>query len=332
MYSKWFKRGLFAVFGLILIFAFQNCSPANFDVGISRNSLSKTLGSSDSGNGGAYEGKITIYNAYDSVRPCAEIGANSKPLPNHQIQETQVSLKLVRENCVDLPTPKDLDASQVSGLGTSQITYSGISYSELTVLNDFDVVAGSCPAGKTLNSNAVRNNLIIAGLNLFDGVWDQSQNVDVSSAGSLGSLPRFNITRNTNSYWYERPQQPVNVVSGVDYSFTFLVMKQNIQEVLISGYYNSSTMLNAYFNLDTGIGRDVGSSGINNVSFASRPFSGGYIVTVFFTSPLSAPITIGVAPGPLLGPNLIFDNPQGQAGDSVAATAFQLEQVSNYCQ
>lgn len=324
------KAGLIFALGLLMAIGFQNCTPAQFDKTISQASK-MTLGVS--GNGEPYEGKPTIYNAYNLAQPCVEKGANQKPLPNHQIHHTPNYLKLVRENCSDLAIPKDVSPAEVTVEPIpGQISYAGVSYSEQAILNDFDVVAASCPAGMTLKSNAARNNLVISGLHLFDGVWDQSEGVPVTMTGSLAGMPRFHFTRTADGLqWYERPQQAVPVVSGNTYAYTFLARKENVPDIYIGGYYNPDVILEAYFNLDTGISRDVGSRGVSNISFSSRPFSGGYIVTVFFTSPLSAPITLGVAPGPALGPNLLMDLPQGQAGDSIAVTSFQLEEVSQYC-
>src|SRR5690349_2373195 len=145
MNTRMIKRQSLAIaVGFLLTLGFQNCTPVDF--ANFQSQASKGLG--NTGNGGPYEGKLAIYNSFEVARPCLEMGANLKPLPNHQIFQTQTNFNLVRENCQDLKIPKTLASADVTWDQSGQMAYAGHRFAEQSALGEFDVVAGSCPVGR----------------------------------------------------------------------------------------------------------------------------------------------------------------------------------------
>jgi hypothetical protein len=316
-----------------LVLTLQNCTPAQF--GESLLSMSPTKAS---GNGGVYEGKPDIYYHYETSAPCSDRGANGKPLPNKQIfivRSGQTSIpQLVRENCSDLAVPVNLasDSLVFFNDGSGNFSYQGESYKAYTPASDFEVVAAGCPSGYVQRIGGAHQNLLQYSQDFFSSPW-QFNGIQGMLMGSLGSLPRFQLLRNDSSTleWWRRVHQPVTLEAGKTYAFTFYAQKGTVSEAYFSGAQTNNLAINVYFDLTTGAGRDVSSGGFNNLSFASRPFSGGFILTTYFTASQTFVNYVGVTAAAPAGPNGINDGPMGQVGDSIFATAVQLEDVNNFC-
>jgi len=324
---------LLSISALALVLAYNNCTQTAFKKAISQTAFM------NSGNGGAYEGKLTRYASFDVSQPCLEMGSNLKPLPNKQIHlfenSSQSSLELVREQCKDLKTPQAIPPEAVTISSTGELTYSGSKFSAQELPGDFDIVAASCPAGYLPQANAVRTNLFNNAFNIMAPYWWYPQGLVGTLTGSLGSLPRFQVLRQTSEAleFYHRPHQEVALTAGTEYAFTALVQQENVKDAYLSGWYQNGMDMNVYFDLNTGVGKDVGSIGTTDLRFSSRPFSGGWILTIYFTAPTSGINALGVTTGPPVGPNGINIQPQpsAQIGDSISVTALQLEELSSFC-
>jgi hypothetical protein len=105
-------------FVILLQVVFLNCSRTQFD-----QSGNNESAQTDSGNGGNYDGKIS-YVLSDLNHLCAD----GNPIQARIVRSGAIYL-LVRENCTDLTTPRNLDSASVS-LDTTGIflTYQGQKY------------------------------------------------------------------------------------------------------------------------------------------------------------------------------------------------------------
>lgn len=306
---------------------FQNCSHPSVTHG------AKSTGSANlSGNGDAYEGRLTRYNLVEQ-QPCPESGANGQPLPNRQIHlmgtPPNARAFMVRENCSDLPAPVALDSSLVTVGSNGQLTYESQVYTELTVVGDFDVVAASCPSGMSPRSGGTHVNLLQDSQNLSSQAYEIPTGIGSSLTGSLGGLPRYEIVRNdsANLDFWRRVSQVLAMKGGKRYAFTFFA-KPGTSVWAGFGFYEAMSLtFTLAINLSTGAVRDDGTVGVQNVSVTSRPLSGGRIVTVYFDLPQDAAYgASGVFP------STASSAAYGNFGDSIYATAMQLEDVSNFCQ
>ena len=321
---------------LFLVFLFQSCSLTKFKGDFLANSLTP---STDSGNGGAYEGKPTPYHHFDMNNSCRDIGANGKPLPNKTIflykSIPGSSPQLVRENCSDLVAPINLPLAslQFANDGSGNFTFAGEAFNTPAVVSDFTVVAGACPTGYSAIVGATRKNLLQSSQDLLFSPWFYEPGVHGLQQGSLGGLPRYEIIRDDPAalQWYRRVHQGVPLLAGKTYAFSFFAQPGTKNEAYLSGWQAGNLALNVYFDLNTGAGRDVGTVGFSNLSYSSRPLSGGMIVTSYFTATVDAINYIGITPAAPAGVNGINDGPMGAVGDSIFSTALELEDVSNYC-
>lgn len=106
----------FAFFILTLALCFQNCSPGKFGGGSSL--------ASGGGNGESYDG-LTRYFYLDQANACSQVDASGQPLPNAEIDLSNQSAELVRNNCLALNPPQSLPMSQLrpTNDGTGDIIY-----------------------------------------------------------------------------------------------------------------------------------------------------------------------------------------------------------------
>ncbi len=313
-----------------MVLSYQNCSRVEF--GDARTKLSMGGG----GNGDGYEGKPGIWEHY-TPQVCSDIGANGQPLPAKEIfLFASGNAQLVRENCVDLSPPQNLDPGQVqivSGGATQILAFNGDSYTSVAG-GDFAVVASQCPAGMSMRASPVRSNIFGDSQYLVDASpnWWIQPGLTSSLVGSMASLPAWEINRATvDSESWRRASQVLPLTADRLYSYTFYARAGTTDEVGINIWqcgvtYPCLPHMNVYLrlNLTTGVVETLDPSGTSSLSTAVRPFAGGTIVTVFFTPTGSFETDIGVMPF-----SATYIAPQN---DSIVVTGFQLEEVSNYCE
>lgn len=308
----------------LLLLPFQNCSTPKFDT--------SQLKSYNSGNGDAYEGKLTRYSHNNNS--CTEIGANGQPLPDRMIyvfgEYPNIQAQLVRQSCSDLEVPLNIDVAQLQFTGTNgtgNLTYQGISYQPLVAIGDFDVVAAACPAGRAPLASPRRVNLLQASQNLTDPAWMTVDGIGATMTGSLGSMPRYQILRNDPNYtdFWRRLGQVLPLPAGKTYAFSFLAKADSSQWAGFSFYEAMDYTFTLSVNLATGQVRDDGYQGLT-ARTVSRAFSGGRFITIYFTTPRPASYAaVGVYP------STPTTNDNGQYGDSLFATAIQLEDTDAFC-
>jgi hypothetical protein len=319
-----YKRLSMALLVTLLLIPYQNCSRSKFS--------SDATATQYSGNGDAYEGKLTRYSHFDNK--CTELGKNGQPLPDRMIyvlgDYPKIKAQLVRENCLDKNVPVDLNISQIqfSGPdGTGDVVYQGVNYQMLAPSGDFDVVAASCPAGRAPLSSPKRVNMLLASQNLTDPAWDPVDGIGVALNGSLAGLPRYQILRDDPNYvdFWRRVGQVRPLQAGRTFAFSFLAKAGTSDWAGFSFYERMDYTFTLSVNLSTGQVRDDGNVGVPSVQTVSRVFGGGRFITIYFTT--TGPVSygaLGVYPSVATGQPYKF-------GDSISATAVQLEDVSTFC-
>jgi hypothetical protein len=315
---------------------YQNCTasgPITF----------KSLAMSGGGNGEGYEGKLSIYSYTSPTSPCTDLDNNGKPLPNSQIfHYSSQNLKLVRETCKDI-TPVQINPNSVQITnGGNTIIYQGLDYLAPD-RGDFAVVKAQCPTGMVEKPTAQRVNLFqdsqfVSGDNVFkfDSGWWIQDGIATTQVGSLAGLPSWTIYRNstTSDYW-KRATQPVTIAAGKMYSYTFLARKGTIDKAGLFLYQCGVQPCNprqinivVSFDLTQKTYAVVDSTGDANFKVSMRPLGDATIITVYFTpSGVTEILDGGVMPYDSTNTNYY-----APMGDAIEATAFQLEDVSNYCQ
>jgi hypothetical protein len=326
---------LFVAF-FAMVLSYQNCTSGS-------TITFKSFASSGGGNGEGYEGKLAIYSYTSPTEPCADLDNSGKPLPNSQIfHYSSQNLKLVRKTCKDItPIQIDPNAVQISN-GGNTITFGGLDYLAPD-RGDFAVVKAQCPTGMTPKANPVRVNLFqdsqfVTGDNVFkvDSGWWIQDGIATTQIGSLAGLPAWTIFRNTTTsdYW-KRATQPVTIPAGKMYSYTFLARKGTIDKAGLFLYQCGVQPCNPRqinivlsFDLTQQTFAVVDSTGDPNFKATMRPLGDATIITVYFT-PTGVTDILDGGVMPYDSTNTNYYAPMG---DAIQATAFQLEEVSQYCQ
>lgn len=272
------------------------------------------------GNGDGYTGKPSPYDFRNVNQACLEKGANGKPLPNEQIFIFPSGLaQLVRQNCLDI-APIPLSSDQYSVLVNGDLVYQNRTFVANVSQSAFDVVAASCPAGKTLLPTPVRTSLVKSPLDLFSDDWARDQ-LKVTLEGSLASLPVYKVERVDPSAlesWHRMNQSP-HFVAGQDYVFSFFAKPDATEKVMFTSYYNTVQDLRIEFDLITGNARVDSSLGVTNLTTQTKILGGGLYISIYFKSDSDINANIGIASS-------------GEfVGSFISVTALQLEKISNFC-
>lgn len=327
----------FALFAMavIMVVGFQNCSaPKRFG--------SQGSNTQMSGHGEGYSGKTELFAYFDSRQPCSKFDRYGRPLPNFQIfyqlkaGSTIRAPHLVRKTCQDID-PLEIDPKEITASDSSSITYQGMTFGELTTNGDFDVVASSCPAGKSPIAGAVRKNIFVSAFdwtNLSNGAWFWHQGVIANLYGTIQSLPSYVISRNDPAALngYERASQFHNLQPSTDYVFSFVARPGTVNGATVRATRGSIAPdyegLAVDFNFQTGTASVRNNTGLPGATATMVPFGNGYLCTLYFRTTsmtaFTAPMEIGVGP--------MDAGYVARVGDSVIATAAQLEPVSEFCQ
>lgn len=327
---------LLALVFVVQVVLFQNCGPMT--------NFSGAPKAQSSGNGDAYTGKPDPYRYFDSASPCADLDRNGKPLPNDQIQyqrslvTTGLDPFLVREQCADLATPAPIASSEIQPIGgsTSSFMYKSKLFSNQVVPAEFDVVAAACPAGLTPRTGVSRSNLFAFGqdwMNIGSPGWFIHQGIGVDLYGSINSVKSFQVRRNNASFLedWRRVSQFQTLAANTRYAYSFLARPGTVSKATFHVVRNgppANESLSVTFDVQNGGAVVDWAVNFSNVTFTSNPVGNGYFTTVYFTTSASANLTssdLGVAPS-------TNGATSGAFGDSINATAAQLERVGDFCQ
>lgn len=271
-------------------------------------------------NGEGYGGKPTPYDFLDPKRVCADVGANGKPLPTSQIFVlSDKSVQLVREGCADTK-PRTLAASEYSFAPNGDVVYQNQTFTRNTTQDPFDIVAATCPSGRTPLANPVRTSFLAEPLDLQAPVWE-SAGLAVTLEGALASLPLYQVQRNDPTMlegWHRMAQSPI-LTSGEAYVFSFYAKPDSSARALFTSYYPGVQDFRIEFDLVTGAATVQSAVGVKLLSTKAQSFAGGLYINIYFESLNNTSANIGVASaGEFLG-------------SSISMTALQFEQVSNFC-
>jgi hypothetical protein len=324
----------------LLIASFQNCTRT--DTGFK----SKTTEySSASGNGDGYSGKPggDLYRRYDDQTPCVDLDRYGKPLPNEQIfyqSKSPTGPKepyVVRQNCSDV-TPQPIASTDLKYDGSGSLIFKGQSFAGFQATADFQVLAAACPAGKSPIANAARTNLIVNSQDwteqpVYQG-WMWHAGIVAILNGSIKSLPAYNLVRTDPAFpeEFRRISQIKKLNASTDYSFSFLAKKGtrdliNFRYYRVDGATGNEEYIIIDFNLVTGTSSIRLNSNLAPAKVTMTPVGEGYFCTVYFTtSPTAAEnySDVGFSPTAVNGVTHV--------GDSVYATAAQLEATGGFCQ
>lgn len=322
---------------LVVTVSFQACHPilfTNSDSSSGTPSAKFASNNTSQGNGDSYGGKLTVYNHLNVSQPCAERGKDGRALPNAQIFISgPTTALLVRDNCADLDTPVAIQMSDLQFLqdGTGDILYQNQRFAILLpqLQNDLSTVAANCPAGLTPIASPNRTNLMQSSQLLTDtNVWWNHIGIGTSLDGSFGGLLRFEISRNDAGnldYWRRIHQSDFPLTPNRTYAYSFLAKPKAVNEAMFSLSVSGISSLSLIFNLQDGSYTEQQRLNIPNYSVTSVPFSNGRFYTVYFTMPATtASSVIGITPNGIL-------TTTAAVGDSISATAVQLEDVSTFC-
>lgn len=338
-FRRYMRRALLLFVALFPIVAFQNCTQ---NVGFSSQKEPQRY---FSGNGDGYSGKIGLFRHFDTTQPCAQADRLGNPLPNSQIfyqwpaNASAKSPHLVRSHCRDI-APIELQASEIqfSPGSDSVLTYDGKTFNAFEPPGDFDVVANACPVGKTPMAGAVRSNLLVSSLDwtlqTSSQGWIHHQGISVNLNGSIESLPGYMISRNDPNALdgFRRASQVVDLQPSTDYAYSFLARAGSINGASFRMFRGGATQAQnegivADFNFLTGVASVRDNANMPSVTVAIAPVANGYLCTVYFRTSVAgdqSQIELGVSP---LDQNYI-----ASAGDSIVATAAQLEPINGFCQ
>jgi hypothetical protein len=307
-------RNLAILSMLLILLPFQACTNQLVFSTLGGNALTAGI------NGEGYGGKPTPYDFADQNSRCSEIGANGKPLPNSQIFLFASGLaQLVRENCTDIQ-PRPLSSQEYSVDSSGNILYHNQIFIPNVNQTPFDVVAASCPAGKTMLTNPVRLSLMREPLDLQASMWEHP-GLAVNLEGSLASLPLYQVQRNDPNAlesWH-RMAQSLIFETGQSYVFSFYVKPDATEKVMFTSYYPNLQDFRVEFDLITGAATVYSTIGVNLISTKAQNFAGGLYINIYFQAQNNVHANIGMASS-------------GQfLGSSVSATALQVEKLSNFC-
>lgn len=317
-----------ALFVALVVVPYQNCSRVDMKAVRMQNSSSSGGG----GNGDGYEGKPGIYDHAIVANPCSDKGANGQALPNNEVfLYKDGTADLVRKNCVDLTPPQSIDPSTLTyNSQTKTVTVGTETFNE-RVQTDFDVIAAQCPGGMTGKPIALsqRVNMLGDSQYLLSSNWMIDSALSRTLVGSMASLPAFQIFRQTtaNEYWRRILQVPF-LTANKYYAFSFFMKVDSIDKVVVNFQQCKGTGCAPQMNFEL-VSESINSqivnpTGTNGATYSIRSFAGGRIITVYFHPDSTYPTEMGIAPWSELSAS-----PQGE---SILATALQLEDVSTFCQ
>jgi hypothetical protein len=254
------KRAQLSLFlSLAIVLAYQGCG--NHLSFISPESIAANKSEN---NGDGYTGKPSPYDFRTSTEPCLDKGANGKSLPNAQIFIFPTGgAQLVREQCADI-TPRPLSSQEYTVLPNGDLMYQNQTYASNLNLGDFDVVAASCPPGKSVLANPVRESLIAPPLYLQDSGWAHP-GLTINWDGTLASLPVYKIERtNPNQLQaYNRMNASLRMNANETYVFSFFAKTDPTEKVLFTAYYPNNHDFRVEFDLLTGSPTVQSISGVN---------------------------------------------------------------------
>jgi hypothetical protein len=329
---NYFKIAYLAAAFVLLVAGFQNCSrPTKF-------------GSVDSaqfsGNGDGYTGKPILFRRFDPGNPCSGKDSLGHALPNDQIffqGDLNEPLKphLVRNKCADI-APVELASADITlNAEGDKLSYKGMSFDGFRPAGDFDLVAASCPAGRTPKSGVTRTNLFFNSQDFSESPsgWNWHFGIVALLDGTIMSLPSYQLVRNdaNNLQGYNRISQYPILQPNTEYTFSFLARKGSMSSISFRSYHaapvdpNQNEYLIVDFDLNNGTYAVNGQYNLAAPEVSIVPMGNGYFCTIHYkTGVLPADSTdIGLAPSA---------GAYGAVGDSVIATAAQLVPTGQFCQ
>lgn len=316
---------------LVNTVAFQNCS-------INTRFSTPSTVSQHSGHGEGYSGKGDFFQNFDPQQPCAQVDRLGKTLPNSEIffqykPNTMTKAPyLVRNECREID-PIELNPAETIAAGPDTLIYQGNTFSVFTPSGDFDIVASACPVGKSLIPNAARVNLMSSSLDWTSRSWSLHQGISVGLNGSIQSLPSYLIARNdpANLEGYERASQYIDLQPNTDYAFTFVARGGTVggatARITRGSSYPNYEGLTVDFDFSTGLSSIRSNVNLPQASVSMVPIGNGYLCSVYFRTSaggFQSPAEVGVAP--------MDSNYTAKVGDSIFATAAQLEPITGFCQ
>lgn len=307
------RKATALLFLFLVLLPFQGCGGKMGFLSLKETGL-------QSENGEGYGGKPTPYDFSDANRTCADIGANGKPLPNSQIfLFSNNTARLVRENCADI-VPRTLSIADYSFAANGNLIYQNQTFLRNSSQSPFDVVAATCPAGKTMLANATRTSFVQEPLDLQSAVWEHG-GLAVTLEGSLASLPLYRVERNDPTAlesWHRMAQSPI-LTAGESYVYSFYVRPDASEKAMFTSYFPNTQDFRIEFDLVGGGATVQSAVGVAQVSTKARAFAGGLFISIYFQSLASTSANIGIASsGAFLG-------------SAISTTALQLERISNFC-
>jgi hypothetical protein len=270
----------------------------------------------NSGNGGSYGGKPGTWVKHDPSNSC-EVATDGNALPNEQINIDASKAELVRSNCQDLTPPQLLSAADIQ-TSANGITYQGKEFLYQAPPAEFQIVAASCPASLKPIAGASRVNLLNSSQTLLAPDWTIMAGVTSMLEGTIAGLDGFRITR-TNLTSYERIKQQAPLVAGNLYALSVLARHGSDNSVRLE-YEAQANGISTVLNTSTGSVTISNNVNFSQVSFTSHAISDARFFTVYFSPNVDMPIgDVGVTTS------------QVAVGESIFATAVQLEDVSSFC-
>jgi hypothetical protein len=243
----------------------------------------------------------------------------------------------VRENCSDI-APQPLASKDVKFDAKGSLIFKNKAFANYRADADFQVLAASCPVGKSNIPGASRTNLILNSQDwteqpVYQG-WMWHSGILALLNGSIKSLPAYTLVRNDPAFpeEFRRISQVKQLKSNTDYAFSFLA-KKGTRDFINFRYYrvDEATGNEEYiiidFSLVTGVASIRLNSNLPPATVTMTPVGEGFFCTVYFkTSPTGGEnfSDFGFSPSAVDGVT--------QVGDSVYATAAQLEATGDYCQ
>ena len=313
--------------------AYQNCSNSP----VPSNTSSVKLA-----NGEGYSGKVGLYRRFDTQVPCTEKDRDGKPLSNEQIFYQSSFFGgakepfVVRENCQDV-NPAPIGSNAVNFDAVGNLSFKGRAYENYQANADFQVLASACPSGKTPIIGALRTNLIVNSQDwteqpVYQG-WMWHSGIQALLNGSIKSLPAYTISRTDPAFpeEFRRISQLKQLKPNTEYAFSFLAKKGtrdsiNFRYFRVDQRTNNEEYIVLDFNLISGTATFRQNDFLSQATVTITPVGEGFFCTVFFKTSATAGENFsdfGFSPS--------AKNGVTRVGDSVFATAAQLETTTSYC-
>lgn len=192
-----------------LPFTYQACSPTFFGEGTSPENASSTDSLQRNGNGDTYDGKGTIYVAYDSQSPCAQTDTSGKPLPNAKLAVENTQTLQVRKDCQDqAAAPVDTTRLIFSSFNKSVISFDGLHYQSVPSLpvDQARYVSNVCRGELSSVSNTRLFEFVVRGNENWVNsptytaeVLEAVENSDVESISQRQVYPEEGVQRSVNA-------------------------------------------------------------------------------------------------------------------------------------